>query len=500
MSAASAAQPVPRLLLLLLLLAIAALSLFSLPLMVSPYELNADASWLLEVCERVLAGQKLYVDVLETNPPMSVWLYLPSVWFAQQIGLRPEIAVYTFTLLFCLASIALTVSIIRKAGWLEGTALWVVAAGLVYVFVFLPGGNFTQREHFAAVALLPFLTVLAARAHFGLKPSLLLVLTIGIGAGLCAAIKPHFIAAILLPVFGITVQRRSIWPLFHPENLIAAAVFGLYVLCFWLFASAYFTTVWPLVSASYLGDRYPLQILIIWLVNSGLMLLALSAGVLFRTNGSGTVVFWLATAGFTFAYFVQGKGWPYHIYPAAAFCVVAILLSVARGANRLHSTYLRAVPKAVMICCVLVFAGLMRNAPITGPLAAEITRIKANPSIMVVSGNLSFHFPMVRSINGEWVSRLCSNWIATTALNVVAKQETSEPEKAVLNAAIGTERRFLREDVEKGKPDIIVFMLQPFSWLDWAREDAAFATLLKRYRPVSWQGSAVFAIYERVLP
>ena len=33
---------------------------------------NADVSWLLTVAERVWDGQRLYVDVIETNPPMAV--------------------------------------------------------------------------------------------------------------------------------------------------------------------------------------------------------------------------------------------------------------------------------------------------------------------------------------------------------------------------------------------------------------------------------------------
>src|SRR5690349_11187977 len=38
---------------------------------------NTDVSWLLTVAERVLDGQRLYIDVIETNPPAAVLLYLP---------------------------------------------------------------------------------------------------------------------------------------------------------------------------------------------------------------------------------------------------------------------------------------------------------------------------------------------------------------------------------------------------------------------------------------
>jgi len=33
---------------------------------------NTDVGWLLTVAERVLDGQRLYIDVIETNPAMAV--------------------------------------------------------------------------------------------------------------------------------------------------------------------------------------------------------------------------------------------------------------------------------------------------------------------------------------------------------------------------------------------------------------------------------------------
>ena len=36
---------------------------------------NVDVSWWFIVCERMLDGQRLYVDILETNPPMADRLY-----------------------------------------------------------------------------------------------------------------------------------------------------------------------------------------------------------------------------------------------------------------------------------------------------------------------------------------------------------------------------------------------------------------------------------------
>ena len=38
-----------------------------------------DTSWLITVSERMLSGERLYSQIYETNPPFSVWLYMPPV-------------------------------------------------------------------------------------------------------------------------------------------------------------------------------------------------------------------------------------------------------------------------------------------------------------------------------------------------------------------------------------------------------------------------------------
>ena len=50
--------------------------------------LNTDVSWLLVVCERMLDRQQLYRDILEINPPMAAFAYLPGVALARVLERR----------------------------------------------------------------------------------------------------------------------------------------------------------------------------------------------------------------------------------------------------------------------------------------------------------------------------------------------------------------------------------------------------------------------------
>ena len=54
---------------------------------------NTDVSWIIVMCETVLDGQRLYTDIIETNPPATVWLYLPFVAFARAVHLSAEFVI-----------------------------------------------------------------------------------------------------------------------------------------------------------------------------------------------------------------------------------------------------------------------------------------------------------------------------------------------------------------------------------------------------------------------
>jgi hypothetical protein len=48
---------------------------------------NLHVSWLLVAGERVLGDERLYVDIVEINPPMSVFAYLPGIILTRAAGL-----------------------------------------------------------------------------------------------------------------------------------------------------------------------------------------------------------------------------------------------------------------------------------------------------------------------------------------------------------------------------------------------------------------------------
>src|SRR5215216_2436725 len=112
---------------------------------------NVDVSWLLTVGEKVLDGQRLYVDVLETNPPAAVLIYLPSILTARALGLSPEPVLVVFVLLAALASVGLAGRVLERTGVAHGLNRPTLLAGATAVLLVLPVSNFAQREHLALI-------------------------------------------------------------------------------------------------------------------------------------------------------------------------------------------------------------------------------------------------------------------------------------------------------------------------------------------------------------
>src|SRR5262249_18542521 len=67
-----------------------------------------DVSWLITVCERILNGERAYVDFFATTPPVAMLLYMPGVLLSRLTGITPEAATFAFAYTSALVSLALS--------------------------------------------------------------------------------------------------------------------------------------------------------------------------------------------------------------------------------------------------------------------------------------------------------------------------------------------------------------------------------------------------------
>ena len=201
---------------------------------------NTDVSWLLTVAERVLDGQRLYVDVVETNPPMAVLVYMPGIVIARALGLPVEIVTDSLMFAAIFVSLAIVARILKHSS-LPNADSWLLAPLAFAAFAILPMQAFGQREHIAVVELLPLLAVFAVRMKEE-APSTWMIVVSGCGAGLAVSFNPQFVA-IVCAVVCLAIYLRSWKAVFAPESLIAAAIGLLYAAGVVAFYPEFFTVI-----------------------------------------------------------------------------------------------------------------------------------------------------------------------------------------------------------------------------------------------------------------
>ena len=451
---------------------------------------NTDVSWLITLCEKVLAGERPYVDIIETNPPAAFLLYMLPVMLARALALRPEPVVDAFVFAGVAASLWLSAAILRRVELFSRRTQFQFAALFAAVLIILPAQTFGEREHIALIAFLPLLALSAARAS-GRSLPVWFVCAAGIGAGAVAIIKPHFVPAIALVALVAAHSARNWRVVFALENWIAAAMLAAYAALTFVLYPEFVQNILPLVAEVYVPIRSS-----IWkfMIHFGTPIYLATFVAIFMLKGRDALnapfsLLLAASLGFSFSYYSQMKGWAYHAYPMLALVLAALAIAFAQRwpltlpdesprarAGRLSS----ALALSLLAGTTFVW---MNFAIDMRPLYATISRSVSNPKVLAITSDIAIGHPLTRALGGTWVSRVSGQWIVTGA-KILKLDEPGPALRARYDALEAQDRNMLIEDIRRAKPDIILIDRIRFDWHMWAKSDAALSRELENYRPL----------------
>lgn len=448
---------------------------------------SADVSWLIVVGEKMLAGQQLYKEVLELNPPMSVFLYVPAIWFEHLTGLSAEAWVLVMTFGLIAAALVLLAHIMTAGGMADDVPRTVIVASILLAVA--PMYVFAEREHIAVTLLLPALALAVGQAN-GYRPGPLLRITIGLLSGLVVSIKPHFGLAILLPYLYLALRLRSWRILFALENLIASAFVLTYAAVVFVFFRIYLTDVVPLLTDTYRVVRFsPWELL---RTNLELQIVLFTMGLTVFLLGKDAlkpkiVIPLLATAGLIVAFLEQGKGWVYHLYPAFVVAFLLFGCDPLRKALAAFQPTLRSLLTGVLI--VMSFAGASRIVSVMKGRDAFETEIAPyvaahfnHPRLLSLGRSLGLGHPLTRMVGGIWVG--------TSALGIVPEAEAFVDDRPGFSAEVreriqhwvAWERDVLAHDLRVGQPDVILLNRESYPYDRLMAGKSEAARYLANYR------------------
>ena len=481
-----------------------------------------DIAFLLDAGGRVLDGARLYVDVVEINPPLVIALNVAVVWIARTLGLS-EILVYRvgFTAVL-LGSLWLTAGLLRGLLGHDLRLRRVLVVAIALVLFPLAGVDFGEREHLVLALLLPYLLLatgrLAGRAMANAPAAAL-----GLLAGLAIALKPHFI----LVWFAIEVLlrgSRKVRPrAILPESLAVAGFLVTYVLLILLLTPAYVDLLRLLAIpyAHFLHEPF-LQLLVTG-PGAVLAVFALLAFAALRPQARHPAVwavFALATAACLVAGAAQQKGLRYHFYPAFSLATVVLALVSADGVIAVHKP-VRAIYRSlvagvlaatVTVACVRQALRAVGREDDPGRAQFErlvdVVRSRAQGAgVFVMSYHLQSAYPLINYAHARSASRFPHLWLLAAEYLDALKgdrplqfHEPAEmsPGERYLNRAVledlGRRPRLLV--VFRNARDLPVNGFRRLDYIAYFGRDAAIGSILREYQLVAQTGD--YLVYQWV--
>ena len=448
--------------------------------------LNHDVAVILAISDRWLGGERMYVDMIDVNPPLIFMLNLIPAALSRLLSMED-----TQALVFCVLAIALWSVVVS---WRMFPSLVAPAARTqhmiflplaLFLAVVYPGEMFAQREHIMLLCAVPYLLLAAARFD-GLKVSRGRMLTIAVIAGLGFALKPHFLAIPLLIEVYLLTARGWRKTLFDAVPWIMLGVMAAYVAAAWIFTPEYFTSVLPLVFDSYeeIGGTNPLNVLYGRLLAPFmLMMVPLTIAAFLLRLSPLTRMAGLAALGGALSGIAQAKGWPYHLLPAQVMTLLLTVLVVCQGIDKLLAERFaggRALPilsmaplrltVGALMLMLFCLAGATRTTfydqlnfdnSQAGKLLKLVKKYAEGQPVLIISPGIYPHFPVLNYANARLAMRFQTIWPLQGAYESCRPEEARYHHPDKMPPMEQLLRRAVSEDFVKYHPALVIMDKNP---------------------------------------
>jgi hypothetical protein len=456
-----------------------------------------DTAWLIHVCEQLLVGARLYVDIVETNPPASVMLYMPPVWLATRLGLHSELVTALYSYMLVLLGLGFAGWMAHRAGLIRASTLRVTAPLILALFVLLPGNAFSEREHLGTALLLPLIVLAAWRSRPSVGgPPLWLAATAGVAGAVMVVLKPHFVVVVVACALYVACRRREWRRIFDLEYWAAGLCTLAYAAVVILAFPEFLRDLYPDLRDVYLPIRTYFPILerfaLGYTLTAWLVCRLLSRG---GRQGDLAPLLLIASLAAVLPVLVQAKAWPYHVYPSMTFALLALILLLADTPRERRPSWI--LVAVAVVSCWVPFLPTQRPP---SDLLAQIRLETPHPSVALVGSDLAYGLPIARLTGGTWVSRNNADWKGSGALYLrkLARTQGRDDDAARLDGLLRDHVEAKLRELDITRPDLVVLQTEEGFWIDHMMAQPRFPAFLADYELMRQEEA--YAIYRRLTP
>lgn len=465
---------------------------------------NHDIGWFLHAGEVWLDGGEIGVDVIDTNPPLVVWLSGGEVALARFLGVAPLVLHAWLTCLLAVAGTWLAARALARAGSAaaEHSSFGLLLLSFAAV---VAGYEFGQRELWLVFLLLPYGAWALVPGRWSVERALA-----GLFLALAVALKPHYLAAVLVVEALRFLELRSLRAHARVELALAALCVPLYLGAIQLAAPSYWSDARDTLAVYAAYDREVPP----WSVHTllvGLALAAAGAAWRFGPRTRAPGLFAALALASALAARLQHKNFAYHHIPTDVFAGAALalaalvcarpLLRSARGALALELGAALAAAGALVLVPVRA-----RDAELRAAEAAVLARLAPEQGFLVFTASVGATFPAANFAPGRSLSPYSCLWLIAGNYSAAELAASTFPYRARTEMP-PVEQRALERVVAvlaEQRPRVLVFDVRPvkqafgrspFEFRRYFEAHPDFARLFDEYRLLS--RDAFFEYYER---
>jgi hypothetical protein len=463
--------------------------------------LHHDAAWQLWIGRQLHHGAALYRDIVELNPPLWFWLSVPLAALAEAAQARPGAVL----VLFFVASAGLALALARPLLPEAPARRAILYAVLLTALLAVPLWSFGQRDHFALIASLPYVALIASRSAGQAVPPRLAV-AVGLFAAAGFGLKHYFLIVPLAVEAWHLASARRHWRPWRPELVALGGALLAYLAAILIVAPDYLARIVPMIRAAYGGYDRPLWDLLAQPALGLWLLAGLGLALGGRRPAPLAEAALVASLAFLAAYLVQHKGWSYQLVPAVGMLALAAGagLAAARGTSTERAR--RTAAAALLLAVVLLPAGAAlwkgpHRTHYRAAAEAALAGLGEGEAVMVLSAHASSAWPMVEERELRWASRHYVFWM----LPAIAGAERSGGWTPALRRLADDIRRDSAEDAACAAPAVILVDTHRtsglmrdlrFDTLAFFRREPAFEAVMRGYRLA--RRSPQFDVYARI--
>ena len=391
--------------------------------------INHDVAAILDVSARWIGGEKLYVEVIDENLPLTFVVHSLPVLTAK---LLPGTVTFWFTA-WVVAGIFASFVACRRLVRLVPSADHALTEALLppvllFLFSVLPNEHFGQREHIMFVACAPYLIASMARAE-GIVLSRGAGIAIGLVAGVALAMKPHYLAIPAAVELYLLIRRGWRLTLFDPIPWAIGLVAVAHLVAMYTIFDDFGLVVMPLAVEAYspIGESGWQGVLtsnVLAPTLIALLIFGIIAVVFTKTISARVLV--VFGAGAAISAIAQAKGWPYHVLPALSAAIMLAALTVSQTVDRYlpisrsgHHLPVAVISATLMV--LLYFQAALYTPPfykqrqfedsIGGRLQHIIEQNAPHRTFLALSPGIYPLWPMINYLDGRMTMRFLSMWI-----------------------------------------------------------------------------------------